>query len=736
MSSSGSLPQETIIQQSPAPRFLSLPIAEGLSLSASGRTATSFLDLPPEILTQISNETHAVDAYNLRLVHPQLYHLFGPENNLFWFKTTFKDYVVHYGPPPKPTPSDSETPDPVPLELSQLPFWDTLWRLNLLNRNADSVRGSSKHKEQLYKYDAAFKYFERIQSTLKEKRGCQVCCVGSYTESKYFGSIKRLLCTFCFDDMTINRPKMRFLKLEDDAYRFVRFRRKNGSVKYACWLPDVFRILPPDTKFTSIHDIERTYDAKYKEDKNALSEYKDKTREAVQQAAVEVYTKDPEFAGFRAVFPVEKMEDYVYGLETIEPVEVINRWCKKPRTKVWCVDIAKKSVLPQFHIVPDGNYQGPKKYAVNKEGKPFLIHGGRKMIVRSGVPLAIESAVFKYHEERFVRLGAGWDHRGMQADDKLMFGYCQICMDKKLRESGDLQKVDLERRKRKRDLADHGDSEREPSGIDAEGGIDAASNASSFSPQQPSPISSLESSASRSHAPSPSSSQTPLPSISQSPSSSSSQSPLPFLSQSPLPSSSQSPSSFTSQPPPPSFTTGTTSAYPTPLSPKIWQTSSPTPPSRKKGHKHTHTSTEVLLAKYLPQLYTAETAANFPTIPRRLISDPQQVKMIGAEQVKMTGAELAAHYLACHVDRFYSGEAEGPERRFERGKGGYWFWNLGEEEDVDMQDAEGNGSGEGASREESEQRGEGELELDGEGWEDNFGEGSSASWFQGNARRG
>ena len=109
-----------------------------------------------------------------------------------------------------------------------------------------------------------------------------------------------------------------------------------------------------------------------------------------------------------------------------------------------------------------------------------------------------------------------------------------------------------------------------------------------------------------------------------------------------------------------------------------------------------------------------------------------------AEQVKMTGAELASHYLACHVDRFYSGEAEGPERRFERGKGGYWFWNLGEEEDIDMQDAErnGSGSGEGASREESEQRGEGEVELDREGWEDNFGEGSSGSWFQGNTRHG
>ncbi|KAF8420523.1 hypothetical protein EV426DRAFT_706293 [Tirmania nivea] len=721
MSSSESLLQETIIQQSPALHSPSLPVAEEQLLSPSrSRTSTSFLDLPPEILTQIANETHAADAYNLRLVHPQLYHLFGPENNLFWFKTTYKDYIVHYGPPPKPTPSESEVADSVPPELSQLPFWDTLWRLNLLNRSADSVRGSSKHKEQLYKYDANFKYFERIQSNLKEKRGCQVCCVGSFTESKYFGSIKMRLCTFCFDDMTINRPKMRFLKLEDNAYRFVRFRRKNGSVQYACWLPDVLRVLPPDTKFTSIHDIERTYDAKYKEVKNALSEYKDKTREAVQQAAVEVYSKDPEFTGFRAIFPVEKMEDYVYGLEIIKSVEVINRWCKKPRTKVWCVDIAKKDVLPQFDIVPDETYQGPKKYAVDKEGKPFLIQGGKKIIKGSDVPAAIKSAVFKYHEERFVRLGAGWDHRGMQADDKLMFGYCQICMDKKLRESGDLQKVDLERRKRKRDLADLGDSEREPSSIDGEGSIDAAREVSSFSPQQQSSISSP---VSRSLVPTSSSSQTLLPSILQDSLSSSSQSPLPFLSQSPLPSNSQSPSSFTSQPLP-SHPIGTlASAYPTPLSLPS--------PSRQKRHKHTHTSTEAVLAQYLPKLYTAETAASFPTIPRRLISDPQQVKM--------TGAELASHYLACHVDRFYSGEVEGPERRFERGKGGYWFWNLGEEEvDVDMQDTEGsgsgsgsaNGSGSGVSWEENEQRGEGEVDLDGEGWEDNFGEGSS------NARRG
>jgi len=207
MSSSESLPQETFIQQSPAPRSPSLPVAEGPSLSPSSRTSTGLLDLPPEILTQIANETHAIDAYYLRQVHSQLYHLFAPENNLFWFKATFKDYVVHYGPPPKPAPVDSETPDPVPPELSQMPFWDTLWRLNLLNRNADSVRGSSKHKEQLYKYDASFKYYERIHSTLKEKRGCQVCCVGSYTESKYFGNIKRRLCTLCFEDMTISTSR-------------------------------------------------------------------------------------------------------------------------------------------------------------------------------------------------------------------------------------------------------------------------------------------------------------------------------------------------------------------------------------------------------------------------------------------------------------------------------------------------------------------------------------------------
>lgn len=78
-----------------------------------------------------------------------------------------------------------------------------------MSRSADSARGSSKLKEQLYKYDPNFKYYDRIQTTIKEKRGCQVCCVGSLSESKYFGSISRRLCTFCFDDMTISMSKIK-----------------------------------------------------------------------------------------------------------------------------------------------------------------------------------------------------------------------------------------------------------------------------------------------------------------------------------------------------------------------------------------------------------------------------------------------------------------------------------------------------------------------------------------------
>lgn len=414
---------------------------------------------------------------------------------------------------------------------------------------------------------------------------------------------------------------MRYLKLKDNAYRFVKYRRKNGSVQYACWLPDVLRVLPPDFDFTSIHDIERTHDLKYNATKTALSKYRDKTREAVQLAAVEVFSDDAAYAGFRNVFPVEKMEDYVYGLETVPGVDDnIVRICKKPKTKVWCVEVAQKDILPQFDIVEDEDFEGPKKYAVDRRGVLSLVVGGKKVLRREGVPPPITSAVFKYHEERFVRLGAGWDHRGMQGDDKLMFGYCQICMDKKLRETGDLQKVEVERRKRKRGMTDEGSFEREVGGINSEGTGGGEQLLLSSTSQQTTNIA----------------------------------------------------------------TGASTPAYPTPVSLGIRQTSSPTPISLSpagpgKRHKKFHnTEAETALAKYLPQLYTTEAAASFPSrpAPRGLVSD--------SEQVKYTGKELADHYEACHLDRFYSGEATGEARRYERGKGGYWFWNLGDE--IDEQD--------------------------------------------------
>jgi len=104
-------------------------------------------------------------------------------------------------------------------------------------------------------------------------------------------------------------------------------------------------------------------------------------------------------------------------------------------------------------------------------------------------------------------------------------------------------------------------------------------------------------------------------------------------------------------------------------------TSPSTPPPLPSHVQQTHPSNrldaESALAQYLPKLYTAEVAANFPMIPRRFLSDSQQVKY--------TGAELAAHYEAVHTERFYSGEDQGNGRRYETGKGGFWFWNLGQD---------------------------------------------------------
>lgn len=67
--------------------------------------------------------------------------------------------------------------------------------------------------------------------------------------------------------------------------------------------------------------------------------------------------------------------------------------------------------------------------------------------------------------------------------------------------------------------------------------------------------------------------------------------------------------------------------------------------------------------------------------------------MIDFQQVRYTAAELSNHYEICHTDRFYSGEAQGPERKYERGKEGYWFWNLGDNVDDETQRQTGSQQG-------------------------------------------
>lgn len=168
------------------------------------------MSLPPEILVQIAGEVHAADVCKLRLVHPRLYHLFSADNNFFWFKTTLMDYLQHYGPPPKSPSSDSSppsAPSSLTSDFAQSPFLDALRRFHLPRGYGDSSRTSNKNKELLYKYDSNFDYFARIRATIKDKQGrqgCQICCVGTTGESKYFAAVNKSLCQLCFDDLTIS----------------------------------------------------------------------------------------------------------------------------------------------------------------------------------------------------------------------------------------------------------------------------------------------------------------------------------------------------------------------------------------------------------------------------------------------------------------------------------------------------------------------------------------------------
>ncbi|KAF8463143.1 hypothetical protein BDZ91DRAFT_796641 [Kalaharituber pfeilii] len=553
-----------------------------------------FLLLPAEILEQIALETHAADAISLWLTHPKLHHLFRPQNNLFWFKTTLRNYALHYGPTLDKngaSPSGSSQSDNSFQDHLNSPTLQALWQMNIL-RGLPEMR-ATKSKEHLIKYDPNFDYFARIKFAIQGKRACQICCVGLLSESKFYNAFNRRLCHPCFEDMTINRPKIRFLNLDEDkSYRFVKYRRKNGSIQFACWLPDILRILPDGSGITGIHDIERLYNAKYNAARSAITTYRDQTREAVIRAAIEIYKTDPVFTNFRSVFTVEQMEEYAWGLEKIPSVEEIVRVCKKPKTKVWCIEVAKKEVLPQTEIVPDSSsYREPGitpaiKYTRDKAGNLKPISGaGKTVIIRNGVPPAIKSAVFRYHEERFIQHGAGWDHN--RPGENLLIGTCKICMEKSLKDLETQRQQQHQGEKRKRD-------EVEPRDYSPEG------LAEDYSARLTGPGTILDS---------------------------------------------------------PSFAPGpsTTVGHEAPLA---------------KRTKTSHMQ-DVTLTEYVPQPFIPGAAGTL-SLPRR--QDP-------LHSVQYTGAELAKHYEGYHVEKFYSGEEEGEGGRLERGKGGYWFWNLGEEEE-------------------------------------------------------
>lgn len=394
-------------------------------------------------------------------------------------------------------------------------------------------------------------------------------------------------------------------------------------MQFACWLPDVLRKLPSSTNYTSIYDIERSYDSKYNASKQALSEYRDQTREAVRKAAIDVYRNDNDYAGFRAVFSVEKMQDWVPRLGSIPTVEQITRPCKNSKKQVWYEDVARTDVLPQFDIIEDEGFKGQRKYTFDNAKRLKLVVGGRRVVKRGGVPAAIQSAVFKYHEERFIRLGAGWDHRGMQGNDILMFGYCQICMDKKLKEAGQLPIPETPKLKRRRP-----DVEGEYMSVERKRGKikeltlgEGIGGIVSQDEDHPRAYGIREEGSQQ------------------------------------------------------LIYRANTSAHSASTSCSSGHTSPSTPPPLPSHVQQTHPSNrldaETALAQYLPKLYTAETAANFPMSPRRFLSDSQQAKY--------TGADLAAHYEAVHTERFYSGEDQGNGRRYETGKGGFWFWNLGQD---------------------------------------------------------
>ena len=181
------------------------PSAQPPSAQSPSQLKNYFLSLPPEILEQIALETYAADCISLWLTHPILYNLFRPENNFFWFKTTLRQYALHYGPPPKLSSTSSDPTEPyvsIPPEVMASPLWQALWQLNIL-RSLNESR-AIKNKEHLFKYDHKYEYFTRIKIFIQGNRGCQVCCIGIPSESKFYASFNRRLCNYCFDDMTIS----------------------------------------------------------------------------------------------------------------------------------------------------------------------------------------------------------------------------------------------------------------------------------------------------------------------------------------------------------------------------------------------------------------------------------------------------------------------------------------------------------------------------------------------------
>ncbi|KAI5787660.1 hypothetical protein DFH27DRAFT_528096 [Peziza echinospora] len=426
------------------------------------RPKSGLLSLPAEILEQIALEASPIDTIRLAVVHRSLAALFCPDNNLFWFKATSRSYAKHFQTWMLPQ-SDSTTPLPY-TERAEL-AWLSL--MSGLRRPYHDPHRSVKNNQHFFKYDSDHKYFEGIKSIYRQLRGCQVCCIGPLPDCKLYKEFKKKLCHICFDELTINRPKIRFLNLPDKKYAMLKHRRKNGSVQFACWLPDVLRALPAELGATSIVDVERLYNSRQHNAKHAIIEYRSQTRESVIREAVEIYKKEAGFQGFRTFMDIEAFEEYAWGLERIPSVEFIPKPHKKPKTKVWCIDVARKEVLPHLQMVEVQGTpnNGEYRYTLDKNRNWHLVSSGtamvRHVIVRQGVPQAIQQAAYKYHEERFVDAKAGW--AGIDPAEPTMTGTCRICMEKLLERMGLAEEgIMVSRdRKRKRDSEDDPDAARD-----------------------------------------------------------------------------------------------------------------------------------------------------------------------------------------------------------------------------------------------------------------------------------